>query len=238
MTSAGLSCEVIMLATKEIEDYAKYSSELWSKYCDHKGYHFRRYTERIIPDMHVNWSKIEMVRQHLNNSKADVVTLVDADTYVCNLDMSLTDMLERASPKSMVFSPDTCGIGIVERPLNCYAALSNFTRRLPNAGFIIMKNSDFARQFFADWMELARNKLNHLADKHPRNQRVLWKGLYFQNRDKIALLDGEVRRVATEFQIGKAIKQGCDVIHVRGGLPQKGVTRLLQRDRLEISCFQ
>lgn len=229
MTGGKLKIDVIMLATKEIEDYAQYSSALWSMYCERQGYQFHRYVERIVPDMHVNWSKIEMVRRHLSNSEADIVTLVDADTYVCNPDMSITDMLERASPKTMVFSPDTNQTGWMEKPLNFRAALDNRTMRLPNAGFIIIEKSQFAQQFFDDWMDLARNELSHLADIHPRNQRVLWKGLYFQNRDKIALLNKEVRRLGTEGQLNRAMKTGCDVVHFRGGMPQILAERLIEK---------
>ena len=222
-----LQCDVIMLATPEIDDYAQHSCALWSAYCALKGYRFFRYTERMVPDMHVNWSKIEMVRRHLTKSRADVVTLVDADTYVCNPEMSLTNLLERASPKVMVFAPDTTRNGIVELPLNYRAALKHRTMRLPNAGFIIMENSAFARQFFDDWLDLARGSLNHLADTHPRNQRVLWQGLYFQNRDKISLLKGEVWRLQTESQFNRAMREGCDVAHVRHRMSQATVDRLI-----------
>ena len=228
MTEAKLSCDVIMLATPEIDEYSRHSRALWSAYCVRKGYQFHHYSNRMVPDMHVNWSKIEMVRRHLAKSNADVITLVDADTYVCNPDMSLTDMLDNASPKTMLFAPDTTRNGIIELPLNFRAALEHRTMRLPNAGFIVMKNSPFARQFFDDWLDLARHELKHLSDTHPRNQLVLWKGLYFQNKARISLLKGEVRRLQTDDQLDQAMKAGCDVAHVRDGMSHATVERLIQ----------
>ncbi len=226
MPKSALSCDVIMLATREVDEYAQHSRLLWSKYCTRRGYQFQHYSDRLVPDMHVNWSKIEMVRRHLSKSRAEVVTLVDADTYVCNPNLCLTDILDRASPKSMVFAPDTVKYGWLELPLNVPATIKHGALRLPNAGFIVMENSEFTRQFFDDWLDLARNGLNHLADRHPRNQRVLWQGLYFQNLEKIGLLEGQIRRLQTEDQLDQAMKDGCYVAHVRGGISQAMVERL------------
>ncbi len=229
MSESKLRCESIMLATPEIDEYAQHSCALWSAYCARKGYKFYRYSERLLPDMHVNWSKIEMARRHLAKSRADVITLVDADTYICNADLSLTKLLYRAAPKAMLFAPDTARYGQLELPLNLGAAMAHGTMRLPNAGFIVMENSSFVRQFFYDWLDLARHRLSHLADKHPRNQQVLWRGLYFQNRDKIGLLGGEVRRLQTEDQLDRVLRNRCDVVHVRGGMSRAGVERLMTR---------
>lgn len=229
MSSRKKSCDVIMLATPEIDHYAQHSSALWAAYCERKGYNYFRYSERLIPDMHVNWSKIEMVRQHLAKSSAEIVTLVDADTYVCNPDLSMNAIMERFSSKAMVFSPDTTRNGIIELPLNRQAATEYRTKRLPNAGFIAMHNTKFVRQFFDDWMDLARNELSHLADIHPRNQNVLWKGLYFKHRSQIGLLGGEVRRLQTEDQLEKAMRQGCDVAHVRYQISPEGVASLARK---------
>ncbi len=226
MTRQEYNCDVIMLATKEIEDYAQHSSALWAAYCKRKGYHFFRYADRLIPDMHVNWSKIEMVRRHLSKSTADVVTLVDADTYICNPDLSMKTLMDRAFPSELVFSADTSRYGFLELPLNIRAAIEHRQRRLPNAGFIVMRNSRFVRRFFDDWLDLARNELSHLSDLHPRNQRVLWKGLLLQNRSQIKLLDGEVRRLQHERQLERAMHHGCDVAHVRRTISPERVREL------------
>lgn len=103
-------------------------------------------------------------------------------------------------------------------PLHFISAISHGTLRLPNAGFILMENSKFTRDFFREWMAFAKNGLKHLSDRRPRNQRVLWRGLYFQNRDKVGLLDGRVRRLQSEAQLDRALAEGFDVVHVRGSL--------------------
>lgn len=226
MTQTKKRWDVIMLATSEIDSYARYSRLLWGEYCARNRCQFYHYPETLVPEMHVNWSKIEMARRHLASSEADAIALVDADTYVCNPDMSLTSLLGEHPQKQMVFAQDTIRYGNLELPLDFFSAVFHGTPRLPNAGFILMENSKFARDFFDEWMALAKNELKHLSDRHPRNQRVLWRGLYFQNKDKIGLLDGRVRRLQSEAQVDRAVAEGYDVVHVRGGISQTNVERL------------
>lgn len=234
MTQATKRCEVIMLATPEIDGYARYSRLLWSEYCARNRCQFYHYPDKLVPDMHVNWSKIEMARRHLASSEADIIALVDADTYVCNPDMSLTGLLGEYPQRQMVFAQDTIRRGNLEVPLDLVSAFSHGALRLPNAGFVLMENSKFTKGIFDNWLALARNDLKHLADRHPRNQRVFWRGLYFQNQDKIGLLDGRVRRLQSESQLYRALADGCDVVHVRGGMSKDNVERLrkaLAQDR-------
>jgi hypothetical protein len=56
---------------------------------------------------------------------------------------------------------------------------------------------------------------------------VLWEGLYFQNRNNLALLDRIVERVRDVAHIPVAIRHGAAVIHVKDGLTQA------QADQLE-----
>ena len=226
MSQLNARLDVIMLATPEIENYARHSRVLWSEYCTLKGYEFHHYPHNLVPDMHVNWSKIEMARRHLASTEADLIALVDADTYMCNPSTCLTGIWDSYPHKQLVFAQDTIKYGNLELPLNIVSAVSHGSLKLPNAGFILMGNSNFTKGIFDEWLSLARNELKHLSDRHPRNQRVLWGGLYFQNRDKIGLLDGCVRRLQSESQLDRAIADGCDVVHVRGGMSQANVERL------------
>ena len=212
--------EIIMLATANIEKYARYSRSAWEKFCSARGYSFFHYPDKLIDDMHVNWSKIEMARQHLASSSADIVVLVDADTYVCNPRLDLNELADRYPDKHLMFSRDCRNVGPLLLPLNYEAAFRYKTRKLPNAGFIVVRNTEFSRRFFDKWIDLARNDLRDIADTHPRNQRVLWEGLYFQNKDQIVLLDKEVERIRDVGHLPRAIRQGAAVVHVKDGLNQ------------------
>ena len=209
-----------MLATSDIENYARYSRAAWEKFCAVRGYGFFHYPEKLLSDMHVNWSKIEMVRRHLATTKSDTVVLVDADTYVCDPNLRLGAIADNYPDRDLLFSRDCRNIGPFVLPLNYEAAFRYKTRKLPNAGFVLIRNTEFSRKFFDKWLDLARNELKALADTHPRNQHVLWEGLYFQNRNKIALLDRQVERVRDVAHIGRAIRHGAKVIHVKEGLTE------------------
>jgi hypothetical protein len=221
--------EVIMLATASIENYARYSRAAWEKFCAVRGYGFFHYPDKLLSDMHINWSKIEMVRRHLAATKADIVVLVDADTYVCDPKLKFCAIADSYPDKDLLFSRDCRNIGPLVLPLNYQAALKYKTRKLPNAGFVLIRNSEFSRKFFDKWLDLARNELRALADTHPRNQRVLWEGLYFQNADKIALLARQVERVRHVAHIEGAIRNGAKVIHVKEGLTEGQARELEDR---------
>ncbi len=216
-----------MLATAELEHYALHSKRLWQKFCHNRGHQFQAYSEILLPDMHVNWSKIEMVRQHLARSTSEMVVLVDADTYVCSQESCLLDLIAPHASKEIVFSGDCRRVAGVPLPTNIPAALRYRTACLPNAGFIAVKNGDFAKRFFDDWLELARGSLSKLANRHPRNQRVLWEGLYFQNLDRIGLFGHQVQRVYSTSAIHTAGRRGAHFVHVKGGLPEQDVQHLI-----------
>lgn len=221
--------EVIMLATPDIENYAKYSRAVWEKFCTARGYGFFHYSDKLLSDMHVNWSKIEMVRRHLATTKTEIVVLVDADTYVCNPKLHLGAIADSHPDKDIMFSRDCRNIGPFVFPLNYGAAFKYKTRKLPNAGFVLIRNTQFSRNFFDKWLDLARNELKAVADTHPRNQRVLWEGLYFQNEAKIVLLDRLVERIQDVAHIRGAIRHGAEVVHVKEGLTEEQAKELEDR---------
>jgi hypothetical protein len=221
------SLEVIMLATAELNHYALSSRRLWDRYCRARGHQFHAYSEVLLPDMHVNWSKIEMVRQHLASSTADMVVLVDADMYVCNEESCLLELLSPHASKDIVFSRDGRTVGGLHVPTNIPAAFRYRTVSLPNAGFIAIRNGDFARRFFDDWLQLAKGSLSNLANRHPRNQRVLWEGLYFQNLGKLGLFGPQIQRVYSSAGVQAAGRRGAQFVHVKGGLSESEVQQLI-----------
>ena len=216
-----------MLATAELNHYALSSRRLWDRFCRARGHQFQAYCEILLPDMHVNWSKIEMVRQHLASSTADMVVLVDADTYVCHEESCLVDLLSPHASKDIVFSRDCRTVGGLVMPTNIPAALRYRTASLPNAGFVAIRNSDFARRFFDKWLQLAKGSLSDLADRHPRNQRVLWEGLYFQNLGKLGLFGPQIQRVYSSAGVQAAGRRGAQFVHVKGGLAESKVQELI-----------
>ena len=218
MAQENLAFDVVMLATPEVAHYARHTRASWSRYCQRHGYRFEPYGENLVPDMHINWSKIEMMRRHLRQSRADWVLLVDADTHVARGDVRLEELVTRHVGKELIFSADGVRRLGFYFPLNIRGAIACGRWRVPNAGFILVRNNSFSRDFFDRWLALARGDLAHLADRHPRNQNVLWFGLYRHHRHRIGLLGDEVARVGTNRLLDLFAPRRGDafVIHDKG----------------------
>jgi len=189
--------EIVMMATREIAHYADGTKRSWSDYCEKNGYAFLVCERKILPDMHVNWSRIEMIRRRQRVSKADWIVLVDADTFVIDDAFRLEELVAPYADKDVLFAPDAARRFGMWLPLDLKGFARCRTRRPPNGGFIIVRNGEFGRYFFDRWLSLARGSLSHMADRHPRTQGILWKALYRQHRDRIAVMRGEVVRYGT-----------------------------------------
>lgn len=189
--------EVVMMATSEINHYAVATRRSWERYCDRHGYGFFLYDHKILCDLHINWSRLEMVRQRQRAGLADWVVLVDADTFVADESFTFEHLVAPYTDKDLLFAPDATRRFGIWLPLDIRGFLLCRTRRPPNGGFILARNNEAGRAFFDRWIELARGPMNHLADRHPRTQGILWRGLFHQHRDRIAVMYGEVVRSGT-----------------------------------------
>lgn len=187
--------EVVMMATPEIDHYAAATRLSWERYCARHGYAFFLYDRKILPDLHINWSRLEMVRERQRAEDADWVVLVDADTFVVDEGFSFDRLVAPYSGKDVLFAPDATRRFGVWLPLDLGGFAICRTWRPPNGGFILVRNNDFGRYFFDEWIALARGSLRHLANRHPRTQGVLWRGLFRRHRDCIGIMYGEVARV-------------------------------------------
>ncbi len=189
--------EVVMMATPEIAHYADQTRRSWENYCEKHGYDFFLFDRKILADMHINWSRLEMIRQRHRVSEAEWIVLVDADTFVIDDEFTLDSLVAPYGDKDVLFAPDAARRFGVWLPLDMKGFLVCRTRRPPNGGFILVRNNEFGRYFFDRWVALARGPLSHMADRHPRTQGILWKGLYHQHLDRIAVMYGEVVRCGT-----------------------------------------
>ncbi|WP_321395638.1 hypothetical protein [Emcibacter sp.] len=194
-TPRPLKIDVLMLATPNIDYYANETKRNWRAYCERHGYNFIVCDKQLVPDMHINWSMIEMMRRRFGESDADWLVKVDADSIIIRPEFRFEDILERYPAKDIYFPADISTYLGLALPLNLRGALKYGTLFLPNAGFCIIRNNKPGEEFFTRWLELARGELSHLADRHPRNQNVLWEGLFRQYRDHIQLLKKEILRV-------------------------------------------
>lgn len=166
--------DVIMFATPNLKVYTDLSIAMWEKYCETFGYNFFHYSEPYYDDLHLAWSKIRSVFEHLKSSKADYVLLVDADTIPTAFDLSVETVLEKymTGDKEILFQKDGSDrLKFLYFPHNIPMALKSRRIILPNAGFILMKNNEAVKAFYKEWLERAQT--SPYANKPPRNQNVL-----------------------------------------------------------------
>lgn len=170
-----------MLATSHIDIYTKYSIPIWERYCDIHGYKFFHYKDQVLPDMAFTWSRIKMLIDHQQQTDADFIMMVDADTLIYHdmYDLSVEQIMQdhMRDGKQILFQKDGSDrLGIY---FSHNFKLSYELKRwvLPNAGFNVMANSPETRKFLETWLDLGQGKLKHLADIHPRTQNVLIRGV-------------------------------------------------------------
>jgi hypothetical protein len=213
MTTDNPSFEVIMLATREIEAYAQLAKDSWRGYCDRHGHRFTIIEDALVPDMHINWSKIEAMRRALTTGDTAYVLLVDADVVVVRPEIYLSAFTDQT--KDIVFASDSA----IPSPLPDLRHVGIKLRLrwpvLPNAGFMLARRNDAAAFFFARWLELAKGELSDWADRHPRNQNVLWRGLLVEHGHYVGVLGNQILRITHPRHVRRVAARKPFAIHFR-----------------------
>ena len=191
--------DVVIMATADIDEYATETLAGWRSYCLEHGYSLTHYDEQVIPELHINWSKIELAKRHLRQSDCDWMVVADADTWVCDRSRRLEEFINDQPGTDIVFSSDVSVRAGALMPLNWLGVWECRAWVCPNAGFFAVRNSPEGQMFMDEWMDLPFGELAHLADKPPRDQWVLWKGLFRKWRSRLRLDTRNVLRVIDDF---------------------------------------
>lgn len=201
--------DVVIMATADIDEYAKETVADWQSYCSQYGYSLAHFDEQVIPELHINWSKIELAKRHLRQSECDWMVVADADTWVCDRSRRLEEFIDDQPGTDAVFSSDVAVRAGILMPLNWLGIWECGAWVCPNAGFFAIRNSREGQMFMDEWMDLPYGKLAHLADKPPRDQWVLWKGLFRKWRSRLRLDKRNVLRVIDDFHWWQIKKFGA-----------------------------
>lgn len=153
----------VQLATPHIDEFAKYSMANVSLYC--QKHQYKHYVQRVhtVPDMHINWSKIDLLKHVFEQfPNEEYYILFDADIMIQHFNKTVEYFIKKYADTNthILFSADT--------PLR----LSLKPR--PNAGLIIVKNSLIGKQIIDRWIEASRTDGAQYNNTHPRNQLVYW----------------------------------------------------------------
>ena len=152
MTSYGpnLGIAIVTYATKEIWDYTAYSLAVNEAYAEMNGY-IMIHLDPSDSDYDKNdarWNKVKILEEAIHPDRGwardmDYVMWIDADLIF--LDMGLRiEMVAAAHPTAhVIISAEHAG-----------------SSTLVNSGTVLVRNSDWARQFLSDWWTFADRKLH------------------------------------------------------------------------------
>ncbi|MBW1875585.1 MAG: hypothetical protein JRI98_09420 [Deltaproteobacteria bacterium] len=144
---ATMTFDVAMLATRQIDHYAAATQANWRAYCDRHGYEFTCWRDAVLDDMHLIWSKIELMRRHMREMTAEWLVVVDADTIVNKPERELADLVRAHPDKDFLISEDCSRRFGIPVPLSLRGVVSARTLRPGNCGFMMIRASDFGRRF-------------------------------------------------------------------------------------------
>ncbi|MFZ9046646.1 MAG: hypothetical protein ACO2ZZ_12335 [Cyclobacteriaceae bacterium] len=168
----SVKIKILQLVTPHIDGFAVFSVRSIIHYAKRYGYSYSIFRDKLIEDMHINWTKIEMMRIAFDDPTYDYLVLFDADMLILPTAKRI-EALPGFGQYDLIMPQDT--------PL--------FTSNKPNAGCIIVRNSSLGKEIFEKWIRIARNEGSYLADIHPRNQRIFWKYLLPKYRGKLKLMN-------------------------------------------------
>ncbi|WP_421896966.1 hypothetical protein [Marinoscillum sp.] len=156
---------IIQLATPNIDGYALYSAASARHYALTHGYHLQVQRSKTLTDLHINWTKIDILKTVLANAPQgpdSYVILLDADTVIMRPDRTINYFVSKygKSNTAIYMAADT--------------PFSFSRKKKPNAGFVIVKNDETGRKIIARWIDAAYSDGKKYNDIHPRNQLVYW----------------------------------------------------------------
>ena len=164
----NLKIRVIMLCTPNYYDEGKAGIKFFKEYCQKYDYDFKLYTKKLIPDLHINFSKMKMLAIELQKNDVDYTLLTDADVIGdINNTIPLETLIEHCNTTCLSMPKDVvCGLVFKNHSLRIIQNSSI------NAGFIIGKNNTDAHKIMQKWIDKSYTTCKKEATMHPRNQNV------------------------------------------------------------------
>lgn len=163
MQTNSLKVTVVQLATPNIDVYALYSILSINFYCKKHGYEHVVQREKTVEDLHINWTKIDLLDTAFDfYPDNDFILLIDADVIISDYNKSINYFVEKYGSKDahIIMAQDT-PLKLIRSPR-------------PNAGFVLLRNSEIAKSMVKAWIKASTGIGAHYNNTHPRNQLVYW----------------------------------------------------------------
>lgn len=140
------SVMIFMVATDEINDYSVHSIEMNKAYAKKHSYRFEIIRENLVPDMPINFTKIEAARRFAKDPSIKYIVHIDADAVVIKDNYPITAIINTYMGwgTHIIMGEDCYNKKICSKPGRI------------NSGVFIVKNTDPGRAILNTWLESAR----------------------------------------------------------------------------------
>lgn len=168
---------VYVVATPGIYEYTKYTIPLIQEWCKRHGYDFFLFDSNLIPELPINFTKIEAALKLFEKSNYDYVMHVDADAPIVNLDYPIEFVIQKWMNGSTValFSEDCFNKNDCSQP-----------GRQNSGVFIVSKKG---KSFLETWKSAAlRGPCHKYINHFPNCQLVLWNCVMPRFRNQVKTL--------------------------------------------------
>ena len=160
--------------SKEITEYSAHSSLVMALYTDYKGYNYRLLSPETGDDFDPKdrrWNKVKSIIKAFHPTKGwarnyEALVFIDADLVVLDFSLDIKEYLDNYPNSNLIASADALDIA--------------------NTGFLIVRNTVWTREFFAEWW-LKKDSQFTFCDQHVFN--VLYNIPKFKNHIQILKQD-------------------------------------------------
>lgn len=133
----GNKIAIVSLHTPEISDFGIYSERSIQEYCEHQGYTFHIYRDKLDESFSPNWSKAQILLNHIDDH--DYVIWMDSDTLVVDPSKTFEDIIKESN-KDILACSDIGGNSKI------------------NSGVVIFKSSDYSKNILNNWHNFEGDK--------------------------------------------------------------------------------
>ena len=142
----GKKIAIISLYTREIADYAVCSEKSIREYCEHQGYTFYVYRDKLDASASANWSKARAILNHFDDHEN--IVWMDSDTIVFNPEKRFEDIIDRTTPTKKIIACEDIGTNNKNIPKGS----------MLNSGVLIFKGHSYTKNLIKKWMNFDGDK--------------------------------------------------------------------------------
>lgn len=153
---------VFMVATPEITNYSQYTIEVNKNWCKEHNYDFYVFTETSLPDLPINFSKIEYAKKLIESNKYQYIMYIDSDAMIIRKDYDVRHLIKKymSGLESIMFGEDCFGPNDCSKPGKI------------NSGVFIVKSNSIGKNILESWLNASRGKCSKYVNMFPSCQLI------------------------------------------------------------------